>query len=137
MVEELDRRIDPEIPAGSFMSATLIHLIDVDRTPRFMGFVQQVIAQVKQAPGILHYNVREVNPTVHLTLTVWTDRESMLAFRDSGSHLQAMQQVQNIADEVFSTHWFGVDIPDWDEVLEKLIAESTARQKARIQSKSG
>lgn len=53
------------------------------------------------------------------TLTVWQDRDKMMAFRNTGAHLKSMQDSPRLGFNHSHT-WETEHIPSWQEAIAKL-----------------
>lgn len=83
----------------------------------FLMRIGAVNRQLRNPPGLLHREVRGLR-----TLTVWTDRESMTAFRNGGAHKMAMLTIPKIG-RATSVSWEVDRPPTWDEALAKYQAK--------------
>jgi len=72
--------------------------------------------QAERSEGLIFLDLKQTND-YHHTLSVWKNREAMVAYRDSKSHLGAMKVFRKIATgKVFS---YDSDfIPTWEQALE-------------------
>ncbi|MEO0586422.1 MAG: hypothetical protein AAF078_02170 [Planctomycetota bacterium] len=69
--------------------------------------------QADKAPGNLRADVRTIDGVRH-TLSVWTDRDAMLAFAFSGTHKRAIAAFGRF----FAGKTYGyetTDVPDWPQ----------------------
>jgi heme-degrading monooxygenase HmoA len=72
-------------------------------------------AQADRSTGLVSLDVKRAG-SYHFTLTVWKNREAMIAYRNSGAHLAAMTAFRKIATGKI----YGYEtrsIPTWDEAL--------------------
>jgi hypothetical protein len=71
--------------------------------------------QAEKSTGLVFLDVKRVG-SYHFTLSAWENREAMIAYRNSGAHLAAMNAFRNIA----TGRIYGYEassIPTWDEAL--------------------
>jgi len=72
-------------------------------------------AQAEKSTGLVLLDVKRVG-SYHFTLTVWENREAMIAYRNSGAHLVAMTAFRKIATG--KIHGYETkSIPTWEEAL--------------------
>ena len=77
--------------------------------------------QAENSNGLVFLDVKRVKK-YHCTLSVWKDRESMIAYRGSGAHAGAMNVFRKIATgKVYG--YQARSIPTWEEAL-RLWAEN-------------
>ena len=74
------------------------------------------IYQAKNSDGLIIIKIRLRDLR---TLTVWQDRNSMTAFRNSGVHLKAMQDSDKLGFNQSHT-WYTDRIPNWQKAIAKL-----------------
>ncbi len=55
-----------------------------------------------------------------LTITAWKDEESMLAFRNSGAHKEAMKDTRKVSHKYKTLHYESGDIPNWTQARQQL-----------------
>ncbi len=92
---------------------------------KFFPFVRHSIRsmkQAKQAPGILHATASNGGWRIGYTLTAWKDKASMLQYRNTGPHKEAMQQIGNLSKQYKTLVWEAADIPTWKEAKGRLDA---------------
>lgn len=83
---------------------------------RFQYHAVRSFMQAQKAEGVLRVAAKRINGVEH-TITAWRDRDAMLDFVRSGSHLEAMKAFHRIAEG--STFSQQTDrIPRWGEVHE-------------------
>ncbi len=87
---------------------------------RFLWITGLAYLQARRAPGAIHASVRRSDPEIFWSMSVWSTREAMMAYRNSASHLRAMQGSRTLASEVVFAHWDADAIPDWDEAMQRL-----------------
>jgi len=75
-----------------------------------------VAKQVRRANGIMRV---KIHPVSLRTLTVWQNREDMVAFRNSGAHLRAMKKSQYFG-AIESFTWESTEVPSWKEASRRL-----------------
>jgi hypothetical protein len=68
-------------------------------------------------------------------MSVWTDLESMLAFRNGKVHTEVARNLTRWCDEAFVGHWETADdeLPAWDEAHRRMI-ESGRQPPIKFQS---
>ncbi|MFT5579253.1 MAG: hypothetical protein ACI9WS_002012 [Paraglaciecola psychrophila] len=72
-------------------------------------------AQAKQANGLVFLEVKRVEQYQH-TLSVWKNKDAMIAYRDSGAHLVAIKGFRKIATG--KVYGFEANsIPSWEVAL--------------------
>ena len=79
-----------------YVSITGLRLKRFWHYPRFAWHAARCMAQAKGAPGNLRAEARTING-IHHTLSVWTDRDAMLAYVTSGAHVRAMPAFRSMA----------------------------------------
>ena len=87
----------------------------------------QIFKQLAGADGNLSYAARPQNPYVYWTITTWDSRESMMKFRNSGAHLEAMKELRNIASKAKSGHWEADEKPGWKEAWIMMLENMSSR----------
>jgi hypothetical protein len=71
--------------------------------------------QAEKSNGLVLLELKRVG-SYHFTITVWKNREAMIAYRNSGAHLAAMTAFRKIATGKI----YGYEtrsIPTWEEAL--------------------
>lgn len=58
--------------------------------------------------------------TKHYTMTIWNNKEDMVAFATSGAHLKSMKESKKIAKEIRTVSINSETFPNWKEA-EKLL----------------
>jgi quinol monooxygenase YgiN len=97
-----------------YVSITGLRIRRPWHAPQFWFHAIRSMAQARSAPGNILAETRRVNG-VHHTLSVWTDRDAMLAYLASGAHLRAMRLFRRIATG--RTYGFTTrDVPPWSQV---------------------
>lgn len=94
---------------------------------RFVPFMRASMAsakQAEQAPGFLGGTLLKDKRRAYWTITLWRDRESMSAFRNSGAHEEAMASIQELAEGFVSCTWEQDHhrMPTWPELHDRLQA---------------
>jgi hypothetical protein len=98
-----------------YISITGLRVKSGFATMRFWWFTVRAMIQAKKAIGNISADARSVDGTHH-TLSVWRDRDSMLAYLRSGSHLRAMQNYKSLGTgSVYGFH--AVKAPSWETAL--------------------
>ena len=107
-----------------YVSITGLRVKSVWRLPAFWWHASAAMQQAMNAQGCLGAEARLIGG-VHHTRSVWTDRQSMKDYLQSGAHLKAIKAFRDIATG--KTLGFDAEsIPDWDEV------HRLWHQKARV-----
>jgi hypothetical protein len=78
-----------------YVSITGLKVRHAWRMPLFWVLTLRALAQARRAPGNLSVKAGAIGG-VHHTLTVWTDRDAMLAYLTSGAHRDAMRRSADI-----------------------------------------
>lgn len=95
--------------------------------PRFWWHAAASMRQASVADGNLSAEARAIDGVQH-TLSVWRDRQAMLAYRNSGAHRNAMRAHTSLG----SGYAFGFEsdrIPDWRAVHDLWRAEGERRAR--------
>jgi hypothetical protein len=82
--------------------------------------------ELGEVPGWVGTSFRNIGVLHWWTMTVWEDRDAMLAFVVSAPHVAAMTEIGDVAAAATSLH-LEVEadaLPDWDEALALLAAET-------------
>ncbi len=74
------------------------------------------IYQATNSTGLISLKIRIRD---FRTLTVWQDRDKMMAFRNTGAHLKSMQDSPGLGLNQSHT-WETEHIPRWQEAIAKL-----------------
>lgn len=108
-----------------FVSVTRLRLRKLRFLPGFLWFAARSASQAKRAEGNLRALTFKDRGLVFWTITVWTDRKAMRAFRDSGSHRGAMSKLSAWCDEATYVHWEQEEdeTPDKKTAFERLVSE--------------
>ncbi len=97
-----------------YVSITGLQVRRVWHIPFFWSHAIKAMAQARNADGNISADARTVNG-VHHTLSVWTDRDAMLAYLSAGPHLEAMRRFPSIATGKV-VGYLSKQAPDWSEV---------------------
>ena len=79
----------------AYVSITGLKLKSIIHAPEFWWHAISSMAQAKRAAGNLSTDARTING-VHHTVTLWENREAMLAYLRSGAHLKAMKSFKRV-----------------------------------------
>ena len=79
--------------------------------------------QARRANGVIHASVYREDGRTLWSLSVWKSRESMLAYRNSGSHLRVMNMAKSRQLRVDFRHWEADAVPSWKEARARLETE--------------
>jgi hypothetical protein len=86
---------------------------------KFWSLAIPSFRQAQTAKGNLHCSVKKING-YQCTLTAWENRDVMLAFMRTGSHLNAMKAFNKIATG--KTFGYEADsLPNWEEAYALLL----------------
>ncbi len=102
-----------------FISITQLHIRSIWKFPALIKHAGASTKQVKQSAGNLSA-VSTIKRWYAYTITTWDSKESMMAFRNSGAHKEAMKNMANISDHFRSINYEGEKVPTWKEAFEKL-----------------
>ena len=109
-----------------FVSVTQLKLKSLFKFLPFMRMNIKVVEQLKKAPGLVKQDMRASNPYTYWTLTVWEDKESMMRFRNTGPHLEAMKKINTIAKKAKAGNWESDTVPTWKEAMAKIDTHASA-----------
>lgn len=70
--------------------------------------------QARRAEGVILASVYREDSRTLWSLSVWDSAESMLAYRNSGSHLRVMKVAQSLGVRVDFRHWETDSPPSWE-----------------------
>ena len=110
-----------------FISVTKISLKNIFFIVRFMRHNAKIYQQIGNAKGNISFATSIQNPLVYWTLTTWDSKESMMHFRNSGAHLEAMKDIRNITKGALSGHWESEQKPSWKEAKIKMMENLSTR----------
>ena len=103
------------MPTGQvYIAITGLQLKCLAYWPLFGWLAMRAMAQAKAAPGLLRAEGRKINGVYH-TLSVWQDKNAMLAFMTTGSHRHAMRYFPRIATGK-TVGFYAAHVPAWSEV---------------------
>ena len=102
-----------EQPTKYYISITGIELKSFWHLPKFSMYARRSMMQADRSPGIIEARGNYCGG-VHHTLTVWKDRDSMLAYVRSGDHKEAMSISKEMGSFVKVCGYETTDIPPWD-----------------------
>lgn len=82
----------------------------------------RVARQVRRTPGFVAGAVGVSLGSVFWTMTMWEDGRAMVAFRDSGAHLEEMPKLAGWSRQGCLTAWQtdGTTLPSWAEAHARL-----------------
>ena len=88
------------------------------RYPEFFVYTYRAFEQAKHSKGIIRM---KINPVTLRTITAWKSREDMLAFRNSGAHLEAMKKSKSFGT-IKSLTWEAENFPTWKQAISRFDA---------------
>jgi hypothetical protein len=113
----------PQKPGNMICAATFLPLRSYLHLLPFMGMSFAVEKQLKRSKGLIRYGLRTNIPRLHFwTVSIWEDRESMLAFVQTEPHATAVRRFSGWAAEgaAFCEWVCTADGVDWSEIFRKL-----------------
>lgn len=96
------------------VSATHLRIRGIAGWFRFFTRIGSIQRQVAKADGVIFIKIRGLR-----TLTGWESRGAMLAFRNSGAHLDAMKSLAGIG-QAKSVTWETDQPPTWADAIQRL-----------------
>lgn len=87
------------------VSVTRLRLRKLRFLPTFAWFAVRSSIQSKQSEGNLKTLTIKDRGLTFWTITLWRDQEVMRAFRNAGSHREAMPKLSEWCDEATYVHW--------------------------------
>jgi hypothetical protein len=102
------------MPQDVYVSITGLQVRRVWHIPSFWSHAMKAMVQARKAPGNISASARTING-VHHTLSVWIDKDAMLAYLTAGPHLEAMRLFPSIATGKV-VGYVATQAPDWSEV---------------------
>jgi len=104
------------------VSVTRMRIRSIRFVPLFYVHAQRVIAQIRQAEGLIAGAVKNDGDLVYWTISLWRDDNAINAFAASGAHRSAMPRLQDWCSEAAMVRWAHDEpsLPDWQEVVERL-----------------
>src|SRR5688572_4920183 len=100
-----------------FVSVTRLKVRSFTRLPLFFLTTFKSMSQAKKAKGLIQVTARKFEGLNFYTLTAWENKQAMLDYRNSGSHLHAMQITGKVADATQVTGFESEKMPTWEEAL--------------------
>ncbi len=90
--------------------------------PLFGFHTWRSLRQVRKSEGLTSGRLAAEAPFAFWTITVWTDDQAMLRFRNTSFHLKAMPKLMAWCDEASYTHWQqkGSEVPSVAEAYRRL-----------------
>ena len=96
-----------------YVSITGLRIKSPLMAPLFAWHAIRSMQQAKRAPACRLAIARRINGVSH-TITVWDNRQAMLAFLTSGAHRKAMQAFSRIGTG-YGFGYEGETAPSWDK----------------------
>ena len=108
-----------------FISATRLRVRSVRYLISFFIYNERAVKELLKTPGLLAGKELIDKNLTFWTLTLWETEAAMKAFRNGEAHRKAMRKLPVWCDEGSYVHWQQEEaqVPDWQEVYEKMIAE--------------
>lgn len=108
-----------------FVSVTRLRVRSFLYLPQFLWHASQSMRQTEHSPGFLSGRVQREARNTFWTVTLWSDPESMNAFRLSGAHRAVMPKLLEWCDEASVAHWAQEieQLPEWAEAHRRMVAE--------------
>ena len=100
--------------------ATELHVKNFWRFFAFVRHASRSAKQARQAAGCLHVWIGNGGWRIGYTLTAWRDRNSMLQYRNSGAHKEAMKKTKLFSSRIRTLVWEADSVPDWKEAKARL-----------------
>jgi heme-degrading monooxygenase HmoA len=90
--------------------------------PAFFRTSMAVARQTRRSPGFRGGSMRVEASRTFWTLSVWEDAAAMSAFRDTGTHRDAIPKLAGWADEALFVAWSQPDgrVPRWSDLRREL-----------------
>ena len=112
-----------------FISVTYLELKSITKIFRFIKYNFRVVKQMKNTPGLLKQETRGRSLYRYYTLTAWNSKQSMLNFRNSEAHLEAMRITKSVATKADAINFESDDLPGWKLAFQMMDAHLAARRK--------
>jgi hypothetical protein len=108
-----------------FVSVTRLRVRSWRYLPQFVWQALKTGRQAERAGGFLGGRFLREAGNVFWTVTLWEDKEAMLAYRNAGAHRLVMPRLLEWCDEAAVAHWTqdGTDLPDWQEAHRRMTIE--------------
>lgn len=84
----------------------------------FLAVLSQI--QAKKTKGCIKAISSNKGWRIGYTITLWENKEAMMAFRNSGAHKKAMSKIRKLSPCYKTLRWESNIIPDWDMAKSKL-----------------
>lgn len=101
------------------ISVTELRLRNIWQFPLFIRHSVASTVQAQQSPGVVSVKSK-IGWQAGYTITVWKDKESMMAFRNSGAHKEAMKDIKRVSNKYKTLHYESDDIPNWTQARQRL-----------------
>jgi hypothetical protein len=104
------------------ISVTRLRVRSIRFLPRLWWEIRKMRRALENGPGFLVGKFLADRHWAFWTMTLWKDRESMRAFRDSGVHAAVMPHAARWCDEASVVHWEteADRLPGWDEAYRRM-----------------
>lgn len=99
-----------------FIVITEIKVKNLFKFPAFLKHSVRSHDQAKKAPGNIHTSLNGKRLSGY-TITAWNSEADMTAFRNSGAHKTAMQEMKKISSAFRTVHYHADKAPSWQEAF--------------------
>ena len=108
-----------------FISVTRLRVKSLFFLFSFMRANEASVKELKSSTGLLMGKELIDKKLTFWTITLWEDEESMIRFRGSLSHRNAMQNLPKWCSEASYHHWVQEEneYPNWTTISDKLYSE--------------
>src|SRR5215212_7018802 len=108
-----------------FISVTRLRVRSWRYLPQFVWQSLKTGRQAGRSAGFISGRLLREARNAFWTMTLWEDKESMLAYRNSGAHREVMPRLLEWCDEASVAHWTQDEslLPDWQEAHRRMVLE--------------
>ncbi|HPG11039.1 MAG TPA: DUF3291 domain-containing protein [Chitinophagaceae bacterium] len=100
--------------------ATELHVRSFWKFFPFARHASRSMKQAKRSPGIIHAYSTNSGWRIGFTLTAWENKETMMQFRNTGAHKEAMKQISRLSHQYKTLVWEADAVPNWKDAKKKL-----------------